>query len=94
MGTKMGHRASDTAEIVFDEVRVPGSQRIGREGDGFRIAMMTFDRTRIGVGAVGVGVASDMKGAGTSTLTGDPVLKKPMLAVLSAGGAVESNRKL
>src|SRR5207247_4645057 len=45
-------------------------------------------------GGVGVGVASDMKGAGTSTLTGDPVLKKPMLAVLSAGGAVESNRKL
>ena len=43
---------------------------------------------------VGVGVASDMKGATTSTVTGDLVLKKPMLAVLSAGGAVESNRKL
>jgi acyl-CoA dehydrogenase len=57
MGTKMGHRASDTAEIVFDEVRVPAAQRIGREGDGFRIAMQTFDRTRIGVGASGVGIA-------------------------------------
>src|SRR5919199_4753705 len=48
MGEKMGHRASDTAEIVFDEVRVPSAQRIGREGDGFSIAMQTFDRTRIG----------------------------------------------
>jgi hypothetical protein len=44
--------------------------------------------------AVGVGVASDIKGATTSTVTGDPVLKKAMLAVLSAGDAVESNRKL
>jgi acyl-CoA dehydrogenase len=53
----MGYRASDTAEIVFDEVRVPAAQRVGREGEGFRIAMQTFDRTRIGVGASGVGVA-------------------------------------
>jgi acyl-CoA dehydrogenase len=57
MGQKMGHRASDTAEVVFDQVRVPASQRVGREGDGFRIAMQTFDRTRIGVGASGVGIA-------------------------------------
>ncbi len=57
MGAKMGHRASDTGEIVFDEVRVPSSLRVGREGDGFRIAMQTFDRTRIGVGAAGVGIA-------------------------------------
>jgi acyl-CoA dehydrogenase len=57
MGSKMGHRASDTAEIVFDQVRVPASLRVGREGDGFRIAMQTFDRTRIGVGAAGVGIA-------------------------------------
>lgn len=57
MGKKMGHRASDTAEIVFDEVHVSASQRVGREGDGFRIAMQTFDRTRIGVGASGVGIA-------------------------------------
>jgi hypothetical protein len=47
----------------------------------------------VGVG-VGVGVVSDMKGATTSTATGDPVLKKPMFAVLGAGGAVESKRKL
>ncbi len=57
MGPKMGHRASDTAEIVFDGVHVPAAQRVGREGDGFRIAMATFDYTRVGVGATGVGVA-------------------------------------
>ena len=43
---------------------------------------------------VAVGVASDMKGATTSTLTGEPVLKKPMVASLTLGGALESNRKL
>ncbi len=57
MGEKMGHRASDTAEIVFEDVHVPAENLLGREGDGFRVAMETFDRTRIGIGAAGVGVA-------------------------------------
>jgi hypothetical protein len=51
----------------------------------------------VGVGvavAVGVGVASDWKGAWISTATGAPVLKKAMFAVLVAGAADESNRKL
>lgn len=57
MHGKMGQRASDTAEIVFDEVRVPAANLLGREGEGFKLAMQTFDRTRITVGASGVGVA-------------------------------------
>ncbi len=57
MGDKMGHRSSDTAEIVFEDVHVPAANLIGKEGEGFRVAMETFDRTRIGVGASGVGVA-------------------------------------
>jgi acyl-CoA dehydrogenase len=57
MHGKMGHRSSDTAEIVFDEVRVPAANRLGKEGDGFKLAMQTFDRTRITVGASGVGIA-------------------------------------
>lgn len=51
----------------------------------------------VGVGVavgVGVGVASDWKGAWISTATGAPVLKKAMFAVLVAGAAGESNRKL
>ncbi len=66
-------------------------------GVGRAVAVGVAVTVGVGVGeivAVGVGVASDMKGATTSTVTGDPVLKKPMLAVLLAGGAVESNRKL
>jgi len=47
----------------------------------------------VGVG-VGVGVWSDMKGATTPTVTGEPVLKKLMVAVLEIGAALESNRKL
>src|SRR5439155_9154136 len=43
---------------------------------------------------VGVGVSSDMKGAMMPTVTGEPVLKKPMVALLLTGGALESNRKL
>ncbi len=57
MGEKMGHRASDTAEIVFEDVGVPECNRLGNDGDGFKIAMETFNVTRIGVGAAGVGVA-------------------------------------
>jgi acyl-CoA dehydrogenase len=57
MGEKMGHRASDTAEIVFEDVHVPAANLVGQESDGFKIAMETFDRTRIGIGAAGVGVA-------------------------------------
>jgi hypothetical protein len=49
----------------------------------------------VGVGnGVGVGVLSDMKGAWTSTVIGEPVLKKPMVAVLGIGAALESKRKL
>ncbi len=57
MGHKMGHRASDTAEIVFEDVSVPAENLLGGEGGGFKTAMQTFDVTRIGVGAAGVGVA-------------------------------------
>jgi acyl-CoA dehydrogenase len=57
MGEKMGHRASDTAEIVFEDVHVPAANLIGKEGEGFKVAMETFDRTRVGIGASGVGIA-------------------------------------
>ena len=54
---KLGQRASDTRVIHFDGVRVPASQRLGEEGQGFRIAMETLDRTRPMVGACAVGLA-------------------------------------
>lgn len=54
---KMGHRASNTAEIYFEDVRVPVGNLLAKEGLGFIIAMKTLDHTRAPVGAAGVGVA-------------------------------------
>jgi acyl-CoA dehydrogenase len=54
---KMGQRASDTCVIHFDNVRVPASQRLGAEGQGFKIAMATLDRTRPLIGALATGIA-------------------------------------
>ena len=54
---KMGIRASNTCELVLDNVRIPAANRIGREGEGFKIAMKTLDAARPFVGAVSVGLA-------------------------------------
>lgn len=53
---KMGLRASPTAEIVLDDVEIPATNRIGPEGDGFRVAMAALDSGRITIGAVSVGL--------------------------------------
>jgi acyl-CoA dehydrogenase len=54
---KMGHRASNTAELYFEDVKIPEENLLGKEGIGFIIAMRTLDKTRAPVGAAGVGVA-------------------------------------
>jgi acyl-CoA dehydrogenase len=54
---KLGQRASDTAQIQFEDVEVPAEYLLGEENHGFRLAMMTLDRTRPGVAALGVGIA-------------------------------------
>jgi len=55
---KLGIRASDTAELVFDDCRVPVANRLGEEGQGFRIAMGTLDGGRVGIAAQAVGIAT------------------------------------
>ncbi len=54
---KMGLRASRTAGITLEGVRVPESRRLGEEGQGFTIAMTTLDHSRIGIAAQGIGIA-------------------------------------
>jgi acyl-CoA dehydrogenase len=54
---KMGQRASNTATISFNDVEIEADHLVGEENKGFKIAMMTLDRTRPGVASMGVGVA-------------------------------------
>ena len=54
---KMGHRAADTSEVVFEDVRIPVHYRLGKGFDGFKIAMMTLDDSRAAVSAGAVGIA-------------------------------------
>jgi butyryl-CoA dehydrogenase len=54
---KLGIRASDTAELLFEGCRVPAAQRLGEEGQGFRIALSALDGGRIGIAAQAVGIA-------------------------------------
>jgi len=54
---KMGHRASSTGTVRFEEVRVPVSHRLGAEGEGFTLAMRTLDQTRTPIGALATGIA-------------------------------------
>jgi alkylation response protein AidB-like acyl-CoA dehydrogenase len=55
---KLGIRASATREVIFEGVRVPASNRIGREGTGFITTMKTLEQARLAVGAQGVGLAA------------------------------------
>jgi len=77
---KLGQRASDTAEITLDEVVVPETHLLGKEGDGFLIAMKVFDRSRPTVAASAVGVArrafeEALKYAKERTTFGQPLIQ-------------------
>ena len=53
---KLGQRASNTATVVFNETEIPVENLLGEENKGFKLAMMTLDRTRPGVAAMAVGI--------------------------------------
>jgi acyl-CoA dehydrogenase len=57
MHGKLGQRAADTGEIFFEDARLPASALMGREGEGFRYAMATLDRSRPETAAIGIGIA-------------------------------------
>jgi alkylation response protein AidB-like acyl-CoA dehydrogenase len=54
---KLGQHASDTAQIVFEDCRVPAANLLGREGDGYHIALANLETGRIGIAAQSVGMA-------------------------------------
>ena len=54
---KMGIKGSQTAELIFTDCEVPAENLLGSEGEGFKFAMRTLDRTRIGIGAQALGIA-------------------------------------
>jgi alkylation response protein AidB-like acyl-CoA dehydrogenase len=98
---KMGIRGSPTAELAFDDVRVPVANRIGEEGDGFAIAMRTFERSRPGIAAQAVGIAQGALEAATAYArerrqfgqrVGDLQMISAMLADMDA--ATEGARQL
>ncbi len=98
---KMGLRGSPTAELAFDDVRVPVANRIGEEGDGFGIAMRTFERSRPAIAAQAVGIAQGALEAATAYAAnrrqfgqriGDLQMVSAMLADMDA--ATESARQV
>jgi alkylation response protein AidB-like acyl-CoA dehydrogenase len=98
---KMGIRGSPTAELEFNDVRVPAANLVGAEGDGFSIAMRTFERSRPGIAAQAVGIAQGALEVATRYATerrqfGRPIgefqLVAGMLADMDAG--TEAARQL
>lgn len=54
---KLGQHASDTAQIVFEDCRIPAANLLGKEGEGYKIALSNLEGGRIGIGAQSVGIA-------------------------------------
>jgi acyl-CoA dehydrogenase len=91
---KLGQRASDTAEVVLANARVPVDNRLGQEGEGFKIAMQVFDRSRSGVGALSVGIARRaleecVKYAGQRETMGQPIYQHQAVGHMLADMAIQ-----
>lgn len=94
MHGKLGQRAADTGEIVFDNVRLPADALVGSEGQGFEYAMKTFERSRPQIGAIATGVAQRaldecVKYARQRTAFGQPIASFQALQFMMADMAVE-----
>jgi butyryl-CoA dehydrogenase len=82
---KLGIRASSTREVIFDNLRVPAANRIGREGVGFLVTMRTLERARAAVGAQGVGLAAGAFEAAIAYASERKQFGKPIAAFQAVG---------
>ena len=78
---KMGVRGSPTGEVLLEDVRVPASNLVGEEGQGFYIAMGTLDRSRPGIGAQAVGIAQGAVDYAASYLKSRHQFGQPLAAL-------------
>jgi alkylation response protein AidB-like acyl-CoA dehydrogenase len=78
MEDKLGVRGSPTGEVLLDGARVPVENRIGAEGEGFRIAMATLDRSRPTIGAQAVGIAQAAIDHGAAYVKGRSQFGRPI----------------
>jgi butyryl-CoA dehydrogenase len=91
---KMGIRASSTSEIIFEDCRVPEKNRLGREGEGFMVAMKTLDKSRPGVAAQALGIAQGafdeaVKYAKTRVQFGHPIISLQAIQFMLADMATQ-----
>ena len=91
---KMGMRGSSTAELVFDDCRVPVANLLGEEGQGYSIALKTLDSSRVSIAAQCVGLARGALEAATTYATqreafGGPISDKQAIAFMLADMATE-----
>jgi alkylation response protein AidB-like acyl-CoA dehydrogenase len=86
---KMGIKGSTTGELFFEDCRVPAANRLGEEGDGFRIAMQVLDRSRPGIAAQGLGLAQGatdyaLEYAKSRETFGEPIASHQLVAGMLA----------
>ena len=91
---KMGIRGSQTMELVFQDLKVPVANRLGKEGGGFKIAMSTLDGGRIGIAAQALGIAQNaleeaIKYSKTRVQFGKPIASKQAIAFMLADMATK-----
>lgn len=77
---KMGLHGSRTVEIAFENMRVPMENRLGKEGEGFKIAMANLDVGRIGIAAQALGISEASLKAATNYAKERKQFKKPIIA--------------
>ncbi len=98
---KLGQKASDTCALAFEDMEVPADQRIGAEGEGYRIALSTLESGRIGIAAQSIGMARAAFEAAVGyardrTAFGKPILEHQAVAfrLVEAKTKLEAARQL